>query len=87
MATGKLYKYLCQTLNCLFENELKNKNYYIFSLLYRKLGLFDNKRLVEKFYDHKKMFGDITSSIYADMADIFIDELVLCIFKYEHFRK
>lgn len=77
MATGKLYKYLCQALNCLFENELKNKNYYVFSLLYRKLGLFDNKRLVEKFYDHKKMFGDITSSIYADMADIFIDELLV----------
>lgn len=63
-------------LSMLLENELAERHFEIFQLLYNKLNLFDNKRLCKQLGTYSCDIKNIQHYIYADMIGIFLEEII-----------
>lgn len=57
-------------------NSLQDKDYYIYQMLYNKLKLNDNKRLLEQLGNTYSFSYKIEQNVYLDMANIFIQEII-----------
>lgn len=57
-------------------NALQDKDYYIYQMLYNKLKLNDNKRLLEQLGNTYSFSYKIEQNVYLDMANIFVQEII-----------
>nr|WP_294486891.1 hypothetical protein [uncultured Anaerosporobacter sp.] len=57
-------------------NSFGDGDFHVLQLMYNKLKLNDNKRLLERMNSGNKLFSEITDSIYYDIVGITIDEVI-----------